>query len=286
MKRPLIGLGILLIALASCQPAQFLQPPSPTPSITATPITTGSGRVQLGDITMYYEVYGQGTPLVLIHGGMGSTNSWVNQIPVFSQTYRVIALDSRGQGRTTDANVPLGYHLMAEDTLRLMDYLGITSAYIVGRSDGGIIGIDMAIHHPERVRALVAFGANTYPDGVQAGFLRFLREASQDDLQKSLQGDYVKLSDTPDHMPIMVEKIKTLWLTEPNFTAQELAGIKTPTLVMDGQTEELIRVDHAKEIAQAIPGAQLVMMPGTGHFATREKPAEFNKIVLDFLKDK
>lgn len=287
MRRLFILLSALLITLSSCQfaPALWQSPTSPPP-LTVTALSTGSACVTLGDITMYYEVHGAGEPLVLIHGGMGSTHSWDNQIPVFAQHYRVIALDNRGQGRTTDANVPLDYHLMAEDTVRLMDYLGIDSAYIVGRSDGGIIGIDLAIHHPERVRALVAFGANTHPNGLQAGFLRYLRASNMDVLQESLAGDYLKVSPTPEHLPVMIEKIKTLWLTQPNYTSAELGSITTPTLILDGQKEELIRVEHQREIAEAIPGAQLLLMPNTGHFATREKPTEFNQIVLEFLKGK
>lgn len=283
--------AILLVALAACQAAHPPQAspsvpsPTPGPTLTATPFS-GSARVQLGDINMYFEVQGQGKALLLLHGGMGSADVWSNQLPLFSQRYRVVAPDSRGQGRTTDAEDPLSYHLMAEDTLRLMDYLGIDSAYIVGWSDGGIIGLDLAIHHPGHVLALVAYGANIRPDGLKQGVIDYLRTASTQTLERDLGDEYLRLSPQPEHLPVMVEKIRTMWLTQPNFSAQELASIHVPTLILDGENEEAIRSDHASEIAAAISGAKLVILPNVGHYAITQTPEAWNNIVLDFLKDK
>jgi len=282
---------LLAIVLSACAPAVT---PTPTPvPPTATPIPpptptpfSGSARVKLDDITMYFEVQGEGKPLILLHGGLGSAESWFYQVSVFSQQYRVIALDSRGQGRTTDAEAPISYHLMAEDTLRLMDYLGIDSAYLVGWSDGGIIGIDLAIHHPERVKALVAYGANTSPEGLQESLVTYLRDASVADLEKDNGAEYLRLSPQPEHLPIILEKLRTLDLTQPNFTADELAGIKVPTLILDGEKEEVIRVDHVEAIAKAIPGAKLIWLPDVGHFAPYDAADKWNSVVLDFLKDK
>lgn len=243
-------------------------------------------QVKLDDIQMYYAVYGEGKPLILLHGGMGSGLVFSNQVPLFAQHYRVIVPDNRGQGRTTDSEVPVSYHLMATDTLRLMDYLKIDSAYILGESDGAIIGLDMAIHHPERVEALVAYGANTTPDGFKPDLLAYLRDTPSAVLQKDLSYDYLMLSPTPEHLPVITEKIRTMWLTQPNFTTAELASIKAPTLVLDGEAEEYIRPEHTKSIAASIPHAELVLMPGVGHYAQQQKPVQFNKIVLDFLVDK
>ena len=269
---------LLAIVLSACAPAVT---PTPTP----TPFS-GSARVKLDDITMYFEVHGEGKPLILLHDGTGSAEDWSNQIPVFSLQYRVIALDNRGQGRTTDAEAPISYHLMAEDTLRLMDYLGIDSAYIVGWADGGVTGIDLAIHHPERVKALVAYGANTSPEGLQWTVIAYFRDASVADLEKDLGAEYLRLSPQPEHWPILIEKIRTMWLTQPNFTADELAGIKVPTLILDGETEEVMRIDHVEAIAKAIPGAKLIWLPLVGHYAHYQIPDKWNSVVLDYLKDK
>jgi len=291
MKRILLLIGIILIALASCQTAPL--PTALLPTSTSLPIAmptpfVGNARVKLDDITMYFEVQGKGEPLILLHGGMGSAQAWANQIPFFSIYYRVIAPDSRGQGRTTDSDAPISYHLMAEDVVRLMDYLGIDSAYIVGWSDGGITGIDLAIHHPERVKALVAFGANINPEGIQKDTLTFIQNASVSELSNTLNlgSAYLKMMTDSERLPIIIEKMRTMWLTEPSFTPEELASIKLPTLIMDGQNDEVVRPDHAKEIVAAIPNAELILFPDIGHGGPGEKPSEFNHTVLDFLKGK
>jgi len=261
LARILLG-GAMLLVLVACQVA-----PAKSPA----PLRSAS--VSLGDISMYYEEYGQGEPLVLLNGGLSSTAVWANQIPVFAQRYRLILLDSRGQGRTTDGDVPITYHLMAEDTVRLMDHLGIGAAYIVGWSDGANIGLDLAIHYPTRVRALVAFAANTTPDG--------LTDAAQ-----GLSDEYRGLSPQPERLPVVVDKIRTMWLTEPNFTTEELASIRAPTLVIHGQKDELVRADHAASIAKAVSGAKFLLLPDAEHHAMTRRPQEWNKAVMAFLRDK
>jgi pimeloyl-ACP methyl ester carboxylesterase len=286
-KKVLLCASACLFLLTGCQAAA---PAAPT--ITPTPFT-GSRRVELGDITMYFEARGSGEPLILIHGGFGCTNVWVNQIPEFSEHYYVIAPDSRGHGRTTDSDAPISYHRMAEDVIRLMDYLGIKSAYIVGWSDGGVIGIDLAIHHPERVKALVAYAAAISPDGNQPGFVEFVRTVTVSELKSWLASayqplgvDYLQLMPDPDRLPIILEKIRTMWLTEPTFTPEELAGIQVPTLIMDGQLDDVVRPDHAQVIAKAIPNARVSILSNTGHYAVLEESEVWNKAVLDFLENK
>lgn len=243
-------------------------------------------KVELGDITMYFEAMGTGEPLILLHGGFGSADIWNNQFPIFSEKYFVIAPDSRSQGRTTDSDTPLSYHLMAEDIINLMDHLGITSTYIVGWSDGGIIGIDMAIHHPKRVKALVAFGANISPKGYQDSFLEYVRNATVEDIKSMVGSHYIEMMPNPDRLPIILEKIRRLYFAEPNFTPAELETIKVPTLILDGQDETVIRIDHAQEIANSIPIAKLIILPNVGHAAVTENPEVWNNTVLDFLETK
>jgi pimeloyl-ACP methyl ester carboxylesterase len=282
MKKGLFLLSIVLIILTSCQTTL-----SPTPSPTITPMPfVGSARVEFGDITIYFEVHGTGEPLILLHGGFGSADVWVNQVPVFSQQYRVITPDNRGQGRTTDSDAPISYHQMAEDTLQLMDYLGVDSAYIVGWSDRGIIGLDLAIHHPERVKALVAFGATISPEGNQKDFLENVRTMTVSELKVWLGSEYLKMMPDPDRLPVIFEKIRTMWLTEPNFTAEQLSSITAPTLIMDGENDDVIRPDHAQVIADAIPGSELLILSNTGHYTPIERPEYWNNAVLDFLKNK
>lgn len=258
--------------------------PSATPVLKATPAITE--YVNLDDITMYYAAYGEGEPLLLLHGMLGSGDNFEKQVSEFAQYYRVITPDSRGQGRSTDSDAPLSYHLMAEDMVRLMDHLKLDSAYIVGWSDGGNIGLDMAIHHPERVRALVTYGANTSPKGLAPSAISFFRDSALETLQFRLGAEYLRLSATPDRLPAMIEQARQMALNEPNFTKDELAGITSPTLIADGMWEQVIDLTHVKAIARAIPGAELLLIPGADHYAPAAKPVEFNKTVLDFLKDK
>ena len=173
---------------------------------------------------------------------------------------------------------------MAKDIINLMDKLKIPSAHIVGWSDGGNIGIDMAIHYPERVKKLVAYGANINPAGLQKHFLDYLRTVSPEKMERDNGSEFLALSQHPERLPIIAKKIRNMWLAEPNFSAAELAKITAPTLIMDGEEEELIRPEHAKEIAAAIPNAKLVMLPHVGHYATFKTPKLWNDTVLNFLK--
>jgi pimeloyl-ACP methyl ester carboxylesterase len=259
-------------------PAQRAPPPMPTPTITE--------RVPLGDVTTYYASYGTGKPLILLHGGMGSADAFAWQVPVFAQQYRVITPDSRGQGRSTDSDAPLTYHAMAEDVVRLMDYLKIDRAYIVGWSDGGNTALDMAINHPDRVAALVAFGAVASPGGLEPGFVSYLENSPAEVLERDFGDEYLRLSSTPEHLPVLAQKVKKMLLTEPNFTAEQLGSITTPAAIVDGAQEQFITAQHVEEIAKAIPNAKLIWIPAADHYAPAQMPDEFNKIVLDFLKDK
>lgn len=239
--------------------------------------------IKLDDISIYLEQYGKGEPIIFLHGGMGSANSWADQVPVFAKNYRVITPDSRGQARSSDSTAPLTYHLMAEDVIHLMDKLSLSSTYIVGWSDGGNIAVDMAIHHPERVKKFVAYGANINPAGLQKHFLEYLRTVSPEQMERDNGSDFLALSPHPENLPIIAKKIRQMWLAEPNFTATELGKITVPALIIDGQEEELIRPDHAKEIAAAIPKSKLIMLPGVGHYALFKTPKQWNDAVLSFL---
>ncbi|MBC7870653.1 MAG: alpha/beta hydrolase [Chitinophagaceae bacterium] len=248
----------------------------------ALPTPTETGMAPVNDIEMYYATYGDpaNEPLLLLHGGLGNADYFVNQIPVFAETYYVIAADSRGHGRSTVSEQQIGYALMTSDVLALLDYLEIEAVNLVGWSDGGIIGLDIAINHPERLIKLVAYGANYIPAGVRTDvgdsdrFNAYIEMAA---------GDYVLLSPNPDGFDAFLGNIGQMWATEPNFTAEQLNSITVPTLILDGMEEEAIYVEHALEMAKLIPTADLLLMSNIGHFAMWDKTEEFNHIVLDYL---
>ena len=253
---------------------QTLPPFPPMPKADA------SGYAPVNDIQMYYAVYGSGEPLIMLHGGLGHSDVWGNQIPVFAQHFKVITADSRGHGRSTRSSRPYSYGLMASDVLALMDYLKIDKASIVGWSDGGIIGIDIAINHPERLNRLFAFGANTNVAGLRpdidksAVFNKYIEVAGE---------DYKRLSKTPTEYDAFVKQISEMWATQPDYKPEQLAKIPVPVAIADGEHDEAIRQEHDVEMAKAIPGAKLVILPGVSHFAFLQKPDLFNQAVLDFL---
>jgi pimeloyl-ACP methyl ester carboxylesterase len=227
-------------------------------------------------IDMYYEIHGDGSPLLLLHGGMASTpEKW---IPFFAPHFRVIAPEQMGQGRTADlVDRPFHYHEMAEDTVELMSQLGIGSASVVGYSDGGIIGLDMAIHHPKRVISLVVTGATGRFDGNTPENQEFLRHFDPD--SEPVWDEYAQLSpDGAEHWPIVLERLKRMWCVEPSFTNEDLRSIEAPTLVIVGD-RDIVTLEHAVEMFRAIPRAQLCVVPNAEHGAL---PGEH---VLTFLHE-
>ncbi|MEQ8496860.1 MAG: alpha/beta hydrolase, partial [Gammaproteobacteria bacterium] len=224
-----------------------------------------SGRARVDDVDLYYEVRGSGTPLLLLHGGFGHTGAWRHQADAFAAAgFRVIAIDSRGQGRSTLPDTPLGYTRMADDVLGLMDQLGIARAHLVGWSDGGNIGLDIAMRHPGRLLKLVAYGANYRVEGVRDDvgdnpkFTTYVEQARR---------DYVERSPQPERWDELVTRIGAMWAREPNHADADLAAIRVPVLVLHGADEEAIEATHAEALAAHVPGARFVVMPGTGHFA-------------------
>jgi pimeloyl-ACP methyl ester carboxylesterase len=213
-------------------------------------------------LNMYYEIHGSGPPLLLLHGGTGSIpETW---IPSIAPQFQVIAMEQMGHGRTADVMYrPFHYHDMAEDTVELMRQLGIASAVIVGYSDGGIIGLDIAIHHPDLVTKLSVTGANARTDGYTAENLEWVRTLDPD--AEPVSDAYRRLSpDGPEHWPIFLGRLKSMWAVEPSFTPEELGRIVAPTLLIIGDAD-IVTPEHAVEMFRTIPGAQLCVVPRAGH---------------------
>ena len=247
-------------------------------SCATVPPTTGFAPVS--DIQMYYEIHGDGTPLILLHGGLGSAENWGNQIPPFSKKYRVIALESRGHGRSTYSEKPIGYSLMASDVIAAMDFLEIRKAHVLGWSDGGIISLDLAINYPDRLIRVIAYGANYDASGFRADFGE--NEAVKSAIER-MSADYQRLSPTPQQWDTFLANIGKMWASEPHFSPEQLNSITVPMLILAGDSDEGVLTEHTNEMARLIPTAELTFMSDTGHYAVWEKPEEFNEIVLEFL---
>lgn len=245
------------------------------------PAATSHGLAEVNGVTLYWATYGAGAPVILLHGGAGNGDHWANQVPALAEKFKVIVVDSRGHGRSTRDGAPLSYALMADDLLALMDQLGLEKAALVGWSDGGAVALDVAIRHPERVSKLVPYGTNFNLAGLRSGggatFPAYFARCA---------ADYAKLSPTPKDYQGLQDALRPMWRTQPNYTSAQLAGIKVPTLVLDGDHDEIIRQAHVKELARLIVGARLVLIPDSSHFALFQQPAAFNRAVLEFLTAK
>jgi pimeloyl-ACP methyl ester carboxylesterase len=250
-------------------------PPTPAPVAGET-----TGYAPVNGIKLFYATIGHGAPVVLLHGGLANSDYWGNQVRALMAHHQVILVDSRGHGRSSRSAAPFGYDLMTDDVVALLDRLKIGRADIVGWSDGAILGLDMALRHPDRVGRVFAFGANTNLSGFKKdveqnpNFAAFIRRASE---------DYKRLSPTPTEYTEFHDQISKMWNTQPNWTDAQLATIHTPVLIADGQHDEGITLDHNLYMAAHIPQAGLLILPNVSHFAFLQDPVLFNTAMLRFL---
>lgn len=277
MRRFAFALTVLLFALTAARAEpQWLTLP-PTPSL---PQATKSGYAPVNGIKIWYAAFGRGAPVILLHGGLANSNYWGKLVPALAPRYRVIVMDSRGHGRSSRDDKPYGYDLMASDVVALMDYLKIDKAALIGWSDGAIIGLDIAMHHPERLTKLFAFAANSDPSAVKdvehdPVFSAFIARA---------RSEYEKLSPTPKEYDAFLKQITKMWDSEPHWSAAELAAIKVPTWIVDADHDEAIKRDNTLFMADAIPGSGLLLEPEVSHFSFLQDPQQFNADVLHFLE--
>lgn len=224
---------------------------------------------EINGIKMYYEVYGSGKPLVLLHGNGGSIKGHGHRIAYFKQFFKVIAIDSRGHGKSVDpSNKQLNYVDMTRDVSTLLDSLKIDSAYVWGQSDGGILGLLLAINHPEKVSKLSTFGANLFPG----------KKAVYDEIDTMVK-ETLKTTKDPHTV-----NLYNLLEYQPNITEKDLHKIKCPVLIMSGD-RDAIRLEHSIKIFDNIPNSNFFVMPGATHFGSYEKPDLFNIVLLSFFND-
>jgi pimeloyl-ACP methyl ester carboxylesterase len=236
---------------------------------------------KVNGIKMYYETYGDSSkqPLLLIHGNGGHINSERCQIEYFKSQYYVVVADSRFQGKSDNGNAELTFDVMVKDYNALLDYLKIDSVYIIGQSDGGIIGLLLAINYPQKVKKLVSTSPNIRPDS------NALYNWSIMDTRKTinLMAEKIAKGDTTNEV-LRKWAVANLDDKYPNLRNQELSKIKTEVLIMASDAD-VIKLEHILEIYQNIPKAQLFIMPGTTHFMLRQEHALFNQIAERFLNE-
>jgi len=224
---------------------------------------------------MYYEIYGKGEPLLLIHGNNGSIQDFKNQIPTFSKSYQVIIADNRSHGKSIDRQDSLSYEQMADDFTALLDHLKLDSVNVIGWSDGGINGLLLASRHPKKVRKLAVTGANLTPEPVKSTDAWVVENEFQ-------------VIDSLSRLPLTGEnkrqlKLHRLLVDEPHISHAALNKIQCPTLVIGGD-HDVIMPRHTLEIAEAIPRSYLWILPNSGHSTPIAYKELFNSTILEFLK--
>ena len=282
MKQTLIILLTVLIA-SSCAISQTTVPLWKTlPDAPPLPQADESGFAPINDIKMYYGIFNKNgkEPVILLHGGFVSSDEWGFEVPLLSKTHKVIIADSRGHGRSSRSNQPFSYNLMASDVLQLMDYLKIKKASIVGWSDGGIIGLILAIKHPERVNKLFTFGTNYNLSGYSTEPVDSTLAAH---FMANAQANYHKLSPTPDDFAGLKKALSKMYSTEPDLKPEDIKTIKAPTVIAGGQYDQFIKREHFADLAHLIPNAKLVILANVSHGGPLQDPGSFHRAVVKLL---
>jgi pimeloyl-ACP methyl ester carboxylesterase len=237
------------------------------------------GYADINGIKMYYEVYGEGEPMALIHGSGQDIAAMRHQIDYFAGSYKVVVADSRAHGKSDLGEGELTYIQMADDWADLFGYLKLGPVKVVGWSDGGNIGLRMAVDHPEVISKLATMGANLQPDesAVQPWAVAWVEEASAEVDAMLTAGD------TSQNWKVQAEHLRLL-REQPDMSLKELASIKVPVLVMAGDSD-VIRDEHTVLMYQNIEQSHLAIFPGETHFTPETDPALFNRTVDKFMSN-
>jgi pimeloyl-ACP methyl ester carboxylesterase len=238
----------------------------------------------LPGVRTWYETEGTGDPLVLLHGGFCTNDTWGAQRADLAAEYRLFLPERRAHGHTPDVAGPLTYQDMADDTVDFLETVVRGAAHLVGWSDGGIVALLVAVARPDLVRKAVVIGANFRP-----GPECFVEPAMLDTMTPDapdlafFREMYEAVSpDGADHWPTVAAKLTGMWRTQPTLTVEDLARVRAPTLVLVGD-DDMMTLEHTTALYRAIPQSQLAVVPGASHLAPLEKPALVNRLVLDHL---
>lgn len=231
--------------------------------------------MDVNGIKLYYEIYGEGEPLLMLHGNGQSISAFMNQKDTFAKKYKVIIVDCRERGKSTyDKTKELTFDIQTEDLKQFLEKLNIKKTKILGWSDGGILALSMAMKYPQLVDKIACSGANIFPEGVK------------DDEFKSMKEMLANLiKENKDHKNDVFIDLLNLDLKYPNWQYEDLKKIQCPSLIIAGD-KDLIETEHTVKIAESIPQGQLAIIPNTSHYVPEEKPELFNELVIDFFENK
>ncbi len=248
--------------------------------------TRNGDYVDSGRVHTYYEVNGSGDPLILLHGGMCTAETFDGQAPVLAEHFRVYLPERRAHGRTADVPGPITYEIMAQDTIAFIETVGIERAHLVGWSDGALVGLLVALWRPELIGKLVLIAQSMNWGGVRPELAAFVGRTTKEMVPSQLKQAYETLSpDGPEHLDAVLDKVLRLWNTDPAFPLEDLERVAAPTLVLAADDDVFLSIEHAAAMRRALPDSQLAVVPGASHAVPMEKPALVNRMILDFLAD-
>ncbi|WP_164658105.1 alpha/beta fold hydrolase [Tropicibacter sp. Alg240-R139] len=280
LKALAIAAVTAVVSTAQFATAEEVWKSIPTPP--AMPDAAESGTASVNGINMYYASYGDGdgTPILMIHGGLAHADIWASQVADLAQDHRVIVADTRGHGRTTNNGSAYSISLLAQDYLALLDTLDVDRVHLVGWSDGANIGYEISKTAPSRLASHFAHAGNVTLAGVDPSV-----ETNEvfGGYVGMMAGDYAKMSPTPDGFEGFVADVSEMWFADKADGLQAIEAITVPTLVVHSEHDEAILHDHSAAVADNIPGAKLLVLDGTSHFSMFQKPDMYSAAIRTWL---
>jgi pimeloyl-ACP methyl ester carboxylesterase len=239
------------------------------------------GYIDVNGLHTYYEEHGSGDALLLLHGGLADADSFAQQTPILAERYRVILPERRGHGRTPDVAGPITYEVMADDTIAFMDALGTGAAHLVGWSDGGNVGLLVAIKRPDLVDRLVIMGSNFSAAGLLPAAVAAFTPDTPTTIVPMMRDMWQASAVHPEQFDVVLEKMERCW-NDYEIRLDDLAGIAAPTLVMVGD-DDIMSLEHTVVLYETIPYARLAIVPGASHLAPVEQAELVNQLILEVL---
>jgi pimeloyl-ACP methyl ester carboxylesterase len=234
-------------------------------------------------LQMYYEIYGSGQPLVLMHGGMTTVEDFGLVLPTFAETRQVIAFERQGHGHTADIDRPFSLEQWADDTAALLQHLNIEQADIFGYSTGGSVALAFALRYPKMVRKLVLASTIYNREGYYPGIMEGLLQASADDMPDMLREMYTRVAPHPENWSKLVKKSVESAAEFKGWQKKDIRTISAPTLVIAGDSD-IVRTEHAVELYRLIPDAKLAVLPDTDHIGIVVQHAAWTAgMIAEFL---
>jgi len=238
--------------------------------------------ISIQNTRIYYEEYGQGTPLILLHGGIWHSMSYYGMvIPELSNHFRVIAVDSPGHGRSEQADT-MSYQLMSDYISEMIDLMDLDSAFVLGCSDGSVVALLLAHDRPDKIKRIISDGGIISADGYNSGIVEGLESISPETMGDWIEW-YKNLNPQKDRWEEFIWDAKKMWLDLPYIPDSTIGNIKCRTLILMGDRDFAITLEHGLELYRSIEGSEFAVIPGAGHCICDKKPELMNKIVIDFL---